>query len=298
MGHGHPECPERLLAIESQLQGSEWDHRIVRKEPPLAEDVDVLRVHPQSYLDRLHAAVPARGYAALDPDTCLNPSSLRAAYRAAGAAVAATDAVISGEATNAFCGTRPPGHHARIDTSMGFCIFNNVGIAVRHALEVHGLERVAIVDFDVHHGNGTEEIFAGDDQVLMVGSFQHPFYPYSGTRNRASNMINVPLPAGADGQVMREAAEQIWLPALEAFQPQMIFISAGFDAHEDDPLGQMCWADEDYHWLTQRIMEVAQRHARGRIVSCLEGGYDLAALARSVAAHLDGLTGDSSTHPD
>jgi acetoin utilization deacetylase AcuC-like enzyme len=218
------------------------------------------------------------------------PQTLAAALHAAGAAVAATDDVIGGRAVRAFCAVRPPGHHATRDEAMGFCFFNNVAVAARHALDVHGLARVAIVDFDVHHGNGTEDIIAGDERVLMVSFFQHPLYPYSGAVPKGTNMVNVPLPPYTRGPAMREAVERQWLPALEAFRPQMIFVSAGFDAHREDDLGQMGLVEADYEWLTRQLVAVAERHAAGRIVSCLEGGYNLGALARSVAAHLRVLT--------
>jgi acetoin utilization deacetylase AcuC-like enzyme len=214
------------------------------------------------------------------------PATLSAALHAAGAAVAATDDVLAGRARNAFCSVRPPGHHATRDETMGFCFFNNVAIAARHALDVHGLKRVAIIDFDVHHGNGTEDIIAGDERVLMCSYFQHPLYPYSGAVPKGTNMVNVPMAPYTRGPAVREAIEQQWLPALEAFRPEMVFISAGFDAHREDELGQMGLVEADYEWITRRLVEVANRHAQGRIVSCLEGGYHLSALARSVAAHV------------
>jgi acetoin utilization deacetylase AcuC-like enzyme len=219
----------------------------------------------------------------------MNVHTLRAALHAAGAAIDATDRVIAGELANAFCAVRPPGHHARHKAAMGFCFFNNVAIAARHALEAHGLERVAVIDFDVHHGNGTEEILANDPRVLMASFFQHPFYPYTGAENPAPNMLNVPVPAGSGGDVVRELVDTQWLPRLDAFAPQMIFISAGFDAHREDDLGQMGLVEADYAYITRRLMEVADRHARGRIVSLLEGGYNLSALARSVVAHVKTL---------
>jgi acetoin utilization deacetylase AcuC-like enzyme len=286
MGRSHPESPARLFAIDDQLIASGLDQALVHHDAPLADADDLLRVHPRDYLDHLEAKAPVAGYVSLDADTLMGPQTMDAVRYAAGAAVAATDAVFAGELKNAFCAIRPPGHHAGIASAMGFCFVNNVAVAARRALDVHGLERVAIVDFDVHHGNGTEEIFAGDARVLMVGLFQHPFYPYSGSPPAAANMINVPLPAGADGEAVRAAVQRQWLPALEAFKPQMIFISAGFDAHREDDLGQMRLVEADYVWLTREIQAVAARHAKGRIVSCLEGGYNLSALGRSVVAHV------------
>ena len=289
MGAWHPESPARLAAIDDALIASGMAHLIAHCDVPLADDADLLRVHPRRHLDEIRASAPEAGYSALDADTMMCPATVRAVWRAAGAAVAATDAVIAGEARNAFCAIRPPGHHARIQQAMGFCFVNNVAVAVRRALEVHGLERVAIVDFDVHHGNGTEDIFAGDERVLMVSFFQHPFYPYCGTEHPAANMINVPLPAYSNGAAVRKVVETIWLPALEAFAPQMLFISAGFDAHREDDIGQMGLVEADYAWMTERLVDVAARHAEGRIVSCLEGGYNLSALGRSVVAHVKAL---------
>jgi acetoin utilization deacetylase AcuC-like enzyme len=211
---------------------------------------------------------------------------LNAVLRAAGAAVAATDAVIDGEVANAFCAVRPPGHHATRGQAMGFCFFNNVAVAARHALDVRGLERVAIIDFDVHHGNGTEDIVAGDERILMASIFQHPLYPYSGAVPLGDNMINVPVPPYTRGPAIRALIEENWMSRLDAFRPQMIFVSAGFDAHRDDELGQLGLVEADYTWITEKVKAVADKHAGGRIVSCLEGGYNLGALARSVAAHL------------
>jgi acetoin utilization deacetylase AcuC-like enzyme len=269
-----------------------------RREAPLASVADIELAH-----DRLHVAalrgleaeladqIQAGGppYCHLDADTAMNPHTWTAALRAAGAALAATDAVMAGELENAFCAVRPPGHHAGRSQAMGFCFLNNVAIAARHALERHGLQRVAIVDFDVHHGNGTEDILAGDERVLMVGIFQQGLYPFSGDTPRGPNMANIPVPAYTRGMEVRELIEQEWVPRLDAFKPQMIFISAGFDAHRDDELGQLGLVEQDYTWITSRMREIARRHAKGRIVSCLEGGYDLGALARSVEAHLRAL---------
>jgi acetoin utilization deacetylase AcuC-like enzyme len=296
MGSWHPECPERLQAIEDQLISSRIDVLLERREAPEANLADIARVHTPAAIARVRQNVPAiaeshSGYYPLDADTMLNAYSWKAALRAAGAAVAATDAVIAGELDNAFCATRPPGHHARPSEAMGFCLFGNVAIAAKHAMEVHGLKRVAIVDFDVHHGNGTEEAFLDDARVLMVSFFQHPFYPYSGTGHPSSNMVNVPVPAYTKGDEIRGVVTEKWLPALHAHRPEMIFISAGFDAHREDDLGQMGLVEADYAWITQQIMMVAKEHAKGRIVSCLEGGYNLSALGRSVVAHMKGLAG-------
>jgi acetoin utilization deacetylase AcuC-like enzyme len=291
MGQWHPECPARLQAIEDQLIASRIDSLIERESAPLADDEALLRVHTQAHVDHIRGLSPEEGYVAIDPDTSMNPHTLQAALRAAGAAVAATDAVIEGRYDNAFCSVRPPGHHAEPARAMGFCFFNNVAIAARHALEVHGLARVAIIDFDVHHGNGTEAAFAGDSRVLMCSFFQHPFYPFTGADNQAANMVNVPLSARTTGMIMREAVDLMWLPRLHAFKPEMLFVSAGFDAHREDDLGNMGLVEDDYTWLTQQIRSIADRYAKGRIVSTLEGGYNLSALGRSVVAHVRALAG-------
>ena len=295
MGRGHPECPERLDAITDRLRASGVDIALAFHDAPLAAPEQLERAHSAAYVlnlsDLLRQLQDEGGRRALDPDTSAGPGTLNAALRAAGAAVAATDEVIAGQAANAFCAVRPPGHHATRDEAMGFCFFNNVAVAARHALDVHGLARVAIVDFDVHHGNGTEDIIAGDERMLMVSFFQHPLYPYGGVEPKALNMVNVPLAPYTRGTKMREAVVEKWLPALHAFRPEMIFVSAGFDAHREDDLGQLALADEDYTWLTEQIVAVAREHSRGRIVSCLEGGYNLSALSRSVVAHLRVLAG-------
>ena len=295
MGRGHPECRERLDAIDDYLLATGLDVALERHEAPLVDLADVAYAHSSGYVSELRDAlqrIAADGSRlALDPDTAANPGTWAAVQRAAGAAVAATDAVIDGHATNAFCSVRPPGHHATRNETMGFCFFNNVAIAARHALDVRGLERVAIVDFDVHHGNGTEDIIAGDERVLMVSIFQEKLYPFSGSVPMGDNMVNVAVPAYTKGAEVREMIEDMWMERLEAFTPQMVFISAGFDAHREDELGQLGLVEADYEWITQRIKGVADRHAQGRIVSCLEGGYNLGALARSVAAHLRVLAG-------
>jgi acetoin utilization deacetylase AcuC-like enzyme len=291
MGAHHPECPARLSAIEDQLIASGLGAHLQRLEAPLATDEQLARVHPIEYVRAIREAAPRQGTVHLDPDTAMNPYSLQAALRAAGAAVLATDLVMSGKAKSAFCSVRPPGHHACRARPMGFCIFNNVAVAARHALEAHGAERVAIIDFDVHHGNGTEEIFEGDAQVLMASTFQHPFYPYSGTHEPARNMVNVPLAAGAGSREFRQAVRDAWLPALEDFGPQFLLFSAGFDAHAEDDMAMLRFTDADYAWVTAQLKEVAERHAQGRIVSVLEGGYALSALGRSVVQHVRVLSG-------
>ncbi len=290
MGEGHPERPERLVAIEERVRASGLDSLLRRAEAPPATREQLLRVHDAAYVDELGRLAPASGLVQLDPDTAMNPYTLPAALRAAGAAVLATDLVIAGKAEAAFCNVRPPGHHAERARAMGFCFFNNVAVAAAHALEHHGLWRIAIVDFDVHHGNGTEDIFRDDPRALMVSTFQHPFYPGGGVEGRSERMVNVPLPAGASSKEFRAAVTEEWLPALERFRPEMLFVSAGFDAHRDDGMAMLRLLESDYSWVTEQVRRVAERHARGRIVSVLEGGYDLDALGRSVVAHLEALS--------
>ena len=291
MGSWHPEAPERLRAIEDQLILARLEGLVERVSAPLADEADILRNHTQGALDLVRGNLPqAPGeHYPLDGDTLLCKDSYRAALRAAGAAVAATDAVIAGTIDNAFCAVRPPGHHARPTEPMGFCLFNNVAIAARRALDVHGLERVAIVDFDVHHGNGTAESFRGDPRVLMASFFQHPFYPYTEPEPITPTCVNVPVPAYSGGDVVRKLVVEQWLPALHAFRPQMIFISAGFDAHKEDDMGGMALVEADYAWITHQVADIARLYAGGRIVSCLEGGYALSALGRSVVAHVKAL---------
>lgn len=295
MGPGHPECPQRLGAIEDHLLSQGLDAVLVRMEPPLATVDQLDRAHDRNYavgtLDILERLKDSGDHRAFDPDTIAMAGTHEAALRAAGAAVAATDAVIDHVIDNAFCAVRPPGHHATRHETMGFCFFNNVAVAARHALDVRGLSRVAVVDFDVHHGNGTEDILADDDRVLMVGLFQHPFYPHTGAHPLGANMVNVPLPARSSGQAVRDAVTHRWLPALEAFKPEMIFISAGFDGHREDDMGGLGMVEADYAWITEQVMAVASRFSQGRVVSCLEGGYNLSALGRSVVAHLKVMTG-------
>ncbi len=289
MGSQHPESPARLTAIEDYLLATGILDHLVDVDAPPATREQLLRVHDPDYLDAIESSVPERGLVHLDPDTAMNPHSHHAALRAAGAVVKATDMVIGKEVENAFCCIRPPGHHAGRARAMGFCFFNNVAVGVAHALERHGLERVAIVDFDVHHGNGTEDIFRDEPRVIMVSTFQHPFYPYSGVEGRSERMVNIPLAAYSSGARFREAVGEFWIPALERFQPQMVFVSAGFDAHRDDDMAALNLVEGDYAWVTELLVGHADRFCEGRIVSTLEGGYELDALARSVAVHLRAL---------
>jgi acetoin utilization deacetylase AcuC-like enzyme len=291
MGAHHPECPARLDAIQDHLLATGLLDHLMDVTAPLATREDLERVHDARYLDSVEAIAPQRGVVHLDPDTAMGPHSHRAALRAAGAVVKATDMVMRGEIENAFCNVRPPGHHAERARAMGFCFFNNVAVGAAHALTAYGMDRVAIVDFDVHHGNGTEDIFRDEPRVMMVSTFQHPFYPYSGVEGRSERMVNIPLAAYSGGRQFREAVEDHWLPALERFEPQMVFVSAGFDAHRDDDMASLSLVESDYAWVTGRIKEVAKHHANGRMVSTLEGGYELTALARSVAEHIRVLSG-------
>jgi acetoin utilization deacetylase AcuC-like enzyme len=295
MGPGHPESPHRLDAIADHLIATGLDAALVRPEPPLASVADLELAHDPGYVAELLGFLDQverlRQRRPLDADTIAGPGTREAVLRAAGAAVAATDAVIDGVVANAFCATRPPGHHATRSQAMGFCFVNNVCVGARHAVQRRGLKRVSIIDFDVHHGNGTEDIVANDPRMQMLGFFQHPFYPGSGVVPMGDNVHNFPVPAYTKGPEIRERIEAEWLPRLEAFKPEMIFLSAGFDAHREDDLGQLGLVEDDYAWITRQMMAVAERHSKGRIVSCLEGGYNLSALARSVAAHLRVLAG-------
>jgi len=295
MGAGHPECPERLGAIEDRLLITGLGDALERRDPTPASVTELELAHGRLHIasirglcDELKEEIQAGGpdHAQVDPDTSLNVHTWEAALISAGAALNATDAVLAGELENAFCAVRPPGHHACRDKAMGFCFFNNVAIAAKYAVERHGLKRVAIIDFDVHHGNGTEDIVAGDERILMCSFYQHPFYPEGGSVSSASNLVNLPVPAYTKGMEIRELVELYWMSKLEAHKPEMIFISAGFDAHREDDMGQLGLVEQDYAWLTLKIKDVARRHSKGRIVSCLEGGYNLSALSRSVEAHL------------
>jgi acetoin utilization deacetylase AcuC-like enzyme len=289
MGAHHPECPDRLRAVYDAFAQSSLMPRLQEVEAPLASREQLGAAHSPQYVDAIFAAAPASDYAYLDPDTAMNPHSLEAARRAAGAVVKGVDLVMAGEVANAFCAVRPCGHHATHDRAMGFCIFNNVAVGAAHALEAHGLSRVAILDFDVHHGNGTEDIFHDDERVMLCSSFQHPYYPGTGADSGNPHIIPTPLPARTGSAAFRAAIDASWWPALEAFGPELIIISAGFDAHADDPLAYLQLREDDYAWITRRIREIADRHAQGRIVSALEGGYHLDALGRSALAHVGEL---------
>jgi len=291
MGAGHPECPERLGAINDQLlMTGLLDHMKVY-EAPLATVEQLSHAHSSLYVLELMALAPTEGEYHLDPDTSMNPFTLAAAQRAAGALIQATDLVLGGQAASAFCNVRPPGHHAEHDAAMGFCFFNNVAVGIRHALHVHGLQRVALIDFDVHHGNGSEDIFHGDERVLMCSTFESGLYPFNGDIPKGPNMVNVGLPPRAGSEAFRQAVTEQWLPALDAFQPQLIYVSAGFDAHREDEMSHLSFVEADYAWVTQQIMAVAQKHCQGRVISSLEGGYSLSALGRSVAAHVKVMIG-------
>ncbi|WP_108483735.1 histone deacetylase family protein [Oceaniglobus ichthyenteri] len=282
---GHPEQVARLEAIRSALSGFDLD----RRDAPLCDDRDILRCHPQDYLDHVIASAPEKGAHALDGDTHMSPGSLTAARRAVGGMCAAVDAVLGGEDRTAFVGCRPPGHHAETRRAMGFCIFGNVAIGAKRALDHHGLNRVAIVDFDVHHGNGTQDLLWDEARALFISSHQMPLYPGSGygdERGAHGNVVNLPLEGGTGGEEMRRIYEDRVFPAVAAFKPELILISAGFDAHRADPLAGLNWRTEDFGWVTERLCDVADEVCGGRIVSTLEGGYDLQALGASVAAHV------------
>jgi acetoin utilization deacetylase AcuC-like enzyme len=291
MGPHHPECPERLGAINDMLLTKGLLDYMASYDAEPATVAHLERAHAALYVQELFAASPTEGYHHVDPDTSMNPHTLQAALRAAGAVVQATDLVLGGKAPSAFCNIRPPGHHAERDSAQGFCFFNNVAVGIRHALDVHGLQRIALIDFDVHHGNGSEDILRGDERVLMCSIYEKGLFPDSGESHDGPNMVNVGLPARVGSDAFREAVLTHWLPRLEAFQPELIYISAGFDAHREDDMGNLALVEADYAWVTQQIMRLADRHCRGRVISCLEGGYALSALARSAAAHVRSLIG-------
>jgi acetoin utilization deacetylase AcuC-like enzyme len=293
MGAGHPEQPGRVIAVDKALRAA--GHLSAANEavaPQVSRDVLEL-VHPEYFIDDVEAASPTRGYVALDPDTTMNPHSLSAAKHAVGAAVAAVEWVMqsndTAHARRAFCNVRPPGHHALQDRAMGFCIFSTVAIAAKYAVNTCGAKRVAIVDFDVHHGNGTEACVARDDRIRLYSTFQYPYYPHSGVPGSAANIVNVPLHSGSGAKEVRNAFERTILPDMAAFAPELILISAGFDAHRDDPLASLNFTEDDYAWITAQLVAQANASAQGRIVSSLEGGYNLEALASSAVAHVDAL---------
>jgi acetoin utilization deacetylase AcuC-like enzyme len=286
-GAGHPESPARLEAIDAALKKSEFAP-LIRKEAPRATPEQLRLVHPRAHIDRIAHAIPKEGIAYLDPDTVVSPLSMEAALHAVGAACAAVDAVFARQTDNAFCAVRPPGHHALPDASMGFCLFNNIAIAAEHARRQHGIRKVAIVDFDVHHGNGTQAIFEKNKDVLYASTHQFPWYPGTGaaTETGVGNLFNVPLKAGSGSEEFRAAMLGKILPAVDVFKPELILVSAGFDAHRDDPLASLNLVEDDFAWITRELLSLARRHAQGRLASVLEGGYELNALGNSVAAHV------------
>ena len=291
LGPHHPESPARLSAIQDQLLASGLDIILQHYDAPPADREQLCRVHDAEYVDQVFLMAPEEEQVWLESDTPMTPYSLQAALHAAGAVVLGVDLVMSEQTQSVFCNVRPPGHHAEHDKAMGFCIFNNIAVGAAHALHTYQLKRVAIVDFDVHHGNGTEDIFRQVKEILLCSTFQHPFYPFTGTQIESENIINVPLPAGSDSKSFRTAFTSHLLPALETFQPELILISAGFDAHSEDDMSDLYLVDQDYFWVTQEIKKIADKYAKGRIVSTLEGGYALPALGRSVAAHINALLG-------
>jgi acetoin utilization deacetylase AcuC-like enzyme len=289
MGASHPESPLRLSAIEDRLIETGFDFALRHHDAPAVSREQLERVHDPDYVEHIFRQAPTHGLRRIDEDTAMNPHTLEAALHAAGSVAMAVDLLIAGEVGSAFCGVRPPGHHAERARSMGFCFFNNVAVGAAHAMAAHGLKRVAIVDFDVHHGNGTEDIFFNDSRVLFCSSFQYPFYPQTDLSHTNEHIIKTPLQAGDKGQHFREAIMQSWIPALDAFKPELVLISAGFDGHAQDDMSHLRLTDDDYAWVTRKIKAIADAHAGGRVISVLEGGYDLPSLARSVATHLSVL---------
>uniref|UniRef100_A0A486XJA7 Deacetylases, including yeast histone deacetylase and acetoin utilization protein n=1 Tax=Rheinheimera sp. BAL341 TaxID=1708203 RepID=A0A486XJA7_9GAMM len=288
-GDDHPEQPARLSAINDQLIRSGMEFVVQQRDATAASKSDIYRAHSNLYVDEIYAKAPSDGHIWLDPDTQMMPHSLDAALHAAGAGINAVDLVMQHTNQQAFCSVRPPGHHATREQAMGFCIFNNIAIAALHAVEQHQLERVAIVDFDVHHGNGTEDIVAGDERILFCSSFQFPLYPNTGDVPQGDNIENLPLPALCKPAIWREQILAHWLPRLQAFKPQLLLVSAGFDGHREDDMAQFLLTEDDYYWIAQQLKQLADQHCNGRIVATLEGGYALSALGRSVVAFLKGL---------
>ena len=290
-GEGHPENAQRLSVIEDRLLASRISDFTRYLDAPEVTKEQLLRAHTAEYLEMIDAVMPREGYARLDPDTVISPKTLQAAKRAAGSVILAVDQVMSGQIRNAFCCVRPPGHHAESDRALGFCIYGNIAVGVKHALEAHGLKKVAVVDFDVHQANGTEDILIGDDRVLYCSIFQHPFFPYTSIPENSERVVSIPLEASAASAEFRSAVTDHWVPALEQFQPEMIFISAGFDAHRDDEMSYVNLTDADFRWVTEEMVRIADISASGRIVSALEGGYELHSLARCTEAHIRVLMG-------
>lgn len=291
MDGSHPESPARITAIKDRLIATGLYQHLQIHESPLASDKQLQRVHTTAYINHIRRIAPPAGKVQLDADTSMGPMTLSAALHAVGAVTLGVDLVMTGKISNAFCCVRPPGHHAGKSNAAGFCIFNNVAVGVAHAMDKYGIQRAAIVDFDVHHGDGTEDIFKDHPGVMLCSTFQHPFYPHRGADSRTERMVNVPLKVGSDGRAFREAVDSELMPALQAFKPQILFISAGFDAHRDDPLAGLNLLREDYIWVTQRVMELAKTHASNRVISALEGGYKLHALADSAEGHIMALAG-------
>lgn len=286
MSGQHPESPARISAIQKAIQASPIRQQLSFYQAPLATKQQLIQAHDKVYVDYIYSVAPSAGMVKLDADTAMGPASLEAALRASGAAILATDLVMQQKAKNAFCCTRPPGHHAGRRNSAGFCIFNHVAVAAMHALTHYGLQRIAIVDFDVHHGDGTEDIFKQNPAVMLCSTFQHPFYPHKGADSRTNRMINVPLPARTGSQAFRAAVTHEFTPAIEAFKPEIFFVSAGFDAHKEDPLANLALEVDDFSWITRYIVALSEKICEGRIVSCLEGGYHLQYLSESVLAHI------------
>lgn len=289
MGKGHPESPARLNAIQDQIIASGLGAILKYFDAPLATQEQLGRVHDEKYIKTIFQHAPDKGRIILDADTSMNPHSLNAALRSSGAVVQAVDLLLKEKASHAFCSIRPPGHHAERSKAMGFCIFNNIAVGAAHALEFYDMQRIAIVDFDVHHGNGTEDIFENDARVLVCSSFQHPYYPFTNLENHADNIIQIPLQAGSGGTEFRQKIEQYCFPQLEKFKPELILISAGFDGHREDDMSQINLVEDDYAWITSQLMEIANKYTQGRIISVLEGGYALSALGRSVVAHIKAM---------
>jgi acetoin utilization deacetylase AcuC-like enzyme len=290
MDGNHPESPARITAIKNAVLASDLKQKLQFYDSPAATPAQLKRVHTADYIEHIHNIAPKAGLVRLDGDTAMGPMSLSAALHASGAVILATDLVMSSKVDNAFCCVRPPGHHAGRANSAGFCIFNHVAVGVAHALEEYNLKRAAIIDFDVHHGDGTEDIFKNNSNVMLCSTFQHPFYPHRGADTRSNNMINVPMSAKANGEDFKQVFETQFKPALEVFKPDIIYISAGFDAHLNDPLADLALIEEDYVWMTEFIKKIAKKYAQNRIISSLEGGYHLPSLAQSAWAHIETLS--------